>query len=779
MGGNGATSPASTTARRREASFTLRLGDDLIPAVKAGQFRITARQQIEGIDTGGHLRDAVRVFGVRAPQFLLPPDAVHAVNPAPQAAGDLGMTLPHATLNGRLLPWLRDIDPEWAGTGPVEPRAPWLALLVFASGELPGDPTALGETDPMTVQELLWPSSPEPGVLVPVIPQKQVEADPATECATIRIPGPVFAAVCPRHDELRHLAHVRTVRADTGLRGEEFAAGEFSVLVANRLPNPADGRHIAHLVSLEGCQAALDAATAEEPPDVRLVSLHHWSFDCVPDEGAGFAPRVHDLLFDDADGGRPRDLLLRLAVPAPAADPTQARVRERLEQGWVPLPYQVASGEQTYAWYRGPFTAAPAQPLPQPPEEGWTDAGQLLGYDPEWGVHDTGWASAWTLGRALGLADDDFGAGLSAWRSRARYRAAVVAQRLAAAGPDAGEAELARLAGPRPTDRTLEGLARTGAAERLIRALNDPPSARSARPAPVSARLAPAAPALHRVLTQDRARPVLRNALSAALDDEGERLAAWFARLRLLYDVPFAQLVPSEEMLPPESLRFFYVDHGWLTALQAGAASLGVTGAADMRLAALAAPWAGPATTPDASWPCAGLLIRSALTRECPELIVRGWQHGEPVALLRRSALENDVLLVLFDRVPDEVELSEPPEGLSFGIDPHPVDGVPVLNLRSLGAGEVPAGATLEEVYFPEEPGEHGIGDHLRPDDWGRRVLDLRPDDADGLLRGLRARLVAEGQPDRISPAVLALQLVNAPFRQKILTDLRSGGNPS
>ncbi|MGI5335987.1 hypothetical protein ACQEVS_00600 [Streptomyces sp. CA-181903] len=779
MGGNGATGPASTAAHRREASFTLRLGDDLIPAVKAGQFRITARQEIEGVDTGDHLRDAVREFEVRAPQFVLPPDTVHAVNPAPDAAGGLGTTLPHATLDGRLLPWLRDIDPEWVGTGPVEPRAPWLALLVFAAGELPGDPMAVGETDRMTVQDLLWPATPEPGVLVPAIPRRQVEADPATECATIRVPGAVFAAVRPRHDELRHLAHTRTVHADTGLRGEAFAAGEFSVIVANRLPNPGDGRHVVHLVSLEGCQAALDAAAGEEPPDVRLVSLHHWSFDCLPDEGAGFAPRVHDLLYDDdEDGGRPRDLLLRLPVPAPSEDSARARARERLEQGWVPLPYQVASGEETYAWYRGPFTATPAQPLPEPPEDGWTDAGRLLGYDPEWGVYDTGRASAWTLGRALALADDDFGAGLSAWRGRARHRAAVVAQRLAAAGPDAGEAELARLAGPRATDRALETLARAGAAERLIRALNDPPAARPARTAPTP-RPAPPARPLHRVLAQDRARPVLREALRTALDTDGERLAAWFARLRLLYDVPFAHLVPSEAMLPPESLRFFHVDHGWLTALQAGAESLGVTGVTDTHLAALAAPWAGATRTPDDSWPRAGLLIRSALIRECPELIVRGWQNGEPVTLLRRRALENDVLLVLFDRVPDEVELSEPPEGLSFGVDPHPVDGVPVLNLRSLGAGGVPAGTTLEGVYFPQEPGDHGIGAHLRPDPQGRRVLDLRPGDADGLLRGLTARLAEAGQPATASPAVLALQLVNAPFRQKILTDPLSGGSPS
>ncbi|MEE6265647.1 hypothetical protein V2E29_08315 [Streptomyces diastatochromogenes] len=42
-----------------------------------------------------------------------------------------------------------------------------------------------------------------------------------------------------------------------------------------------------------------------------------------------------------------------------------------------------------------------------------------------------------------------------------------------------------------------------------------------------------------------------------------------------------------------------------------------------------------------------------------------------PQGSLRPPERGPDVLLVLFDDVPDEVDLAEPPEGLSFGIDPH------------------------------------------------------------------------------------------------------------
>lgn len=34
----------------------------------------------------------------------------------------------------------------------------------------------------------------------------------------------------------------------------------------------------------------------------------------------------------------------------------------------------------------------------------------------------------------------------------------------------------------------------------------------------------------------------------------------WLTRLRLLEGVPFSYIVPSNEMLPNESIRFFHVD---------------------------------------------------------------------------------------------------------------------------------------------------------------------------------------------------------------------------
>ncbi|MFF4285615.1 hypothetical protein ACFY0R_09845 [Streptomyces sp. NPDC001633] len=789
--------------RSRTSGFVVHLTDDYVPAVPAGEFEIDAAQTISDIQDGGQIPGAVRLFEVRAPQFRLASGVVHAVNPAPEAEGDLGRVLAHVTLEGRILPWQRTIDPGELDTGPIEPRPPWLALLVFAAGELPGDQDAAGATDAMAISDLLWPAEAAPGEIRPAIPRAQVAEDPAAECRTIRVPGDVFAAICPREDELRHLAHVRSVREHSETLGEELTEGDFSVVISGRLPNPEGGRHVAHLVSLEGCREALAYAASAGPHerDVRLVSLHHWAFDALAEGGVGFVQRVHDLLFDDAADGAARDLLLRIPVPGPpdavgAGPDDQARQRatDRLAQGWVPLPYQVDSGEETYAWYRGPFTATPAHQLPEPPDGGWTTTGGLLAYDPDWAVFDTGWAVAWTVGRALALADDDFAARLGNWRDRARFRAAQLSQRLAAAPPDS---DAAASLGPRPRARALQKRVEDGTLERLIRELSEVRAAPE-RPRPVGSLAAdltqtgapPRQEPLHRVLTEALNGPgpgtasaphtqrltALRAALREALAEDGEKpLADWFARLRLLHGVPFSYLVPSETMLPPESLRFFHIDPGWLTALQAGAESVGATGEADRALAAFAAPWRSQVTAADDPGPCAGMLIRSALTRECPELRVQAWQGEETVGLLRRELLAGDILLVLFDRVPDAVELSEPPEGLSFGVDPHPVDGELVLNLRSLGGGNIPPGETLDGAYFPQEPGEHGLLAYLRPDPDGqrkRRVLHLRPAQPDALISALATRLREAGElSDRpLAPAPFALQLLNAPYRQMILT---------
>jgi hypothetical protein len=58
-------------------------------------------------------------------------------------------------------------------------------------------------------------------------------------------------------------------------------------------------------------------------------------------------------------------------------------------------------------------------------------------------------------------------------------------------------------------------------------------------------------------------------------------LRRFCARLRLLNGVPFSYLVPDAELLPIESIRFFYVDRAWTDALVQGVLSVGTITTAD------------------------------------------------------------------------------------------------------------------------------------------------------------------------------------------------------
>src|SRR5262249_38797758 len=58
-------------------------------------------------------------------------------------------------------------------------------------------------------------------------------------------------------------------------------------------------------------------------------------------------------------------------------------------------------------------------------------------------------------------------------------------------------------------------------------------------------------------------------------------LRRFMARLRLLHAVPFSYLVPDSDLLPIESIRFFYVDRAWTDALVQGALSVGTITTAD------------------------------------------------------------------------------------------------------------------------------------------------------------------------------------------------------
>lgn len=169
-------------------------------------------------------------------------------------------------------------------------------------------------------------------------------------------------------------------------------------------------------------------------------------------------------------------------------------------------------------------------------------------------------------------------------------------------------------------------------------------------------------------------------------------LRNWLGRLRLLYGVPFAYLIPHEKLLPQESIRFFYIDRNWTDRLVDGALSVGKTSTRDyahhhamndtlMRAADDEERYirsqlrdANPTHTTAPGGDLTGMLVRSKVVSGWPGLEVRAYK-GKPLdvnhrlLLLRMDRLAPDILFCLWNDIPTTVEIIEPREGIRFGVD--------------------------------------------------------------------------------------------------------------
>jgi hypothetical protein len=150
--------------------------------------------------------------------------------------------------------------------------------------------------------------------------------------------------------------------------------------------------------------------------------------------------------------------------------------------------------------------------------------------------------------------------------------------------------------------------------------------------------------------------PDISQNIAVAARDIPAEVTNWLGRLVLLYGVPFHYLIPAGEMLPRESIRFFFLDPIWIQYLVQGACSVGNTaygdtivdramntlvqpkpaenqqpGPANMAAAGvrdrLRQKYEGvalPEQGEDLAWPLTGFLLRSA--------VVDGWRGLEVMA---------------------------------------------------------------------------------------------------------------------------------------------------
>lgn len=445
------TNEESTTAK-----IDVTFYDNFVPALKAGEYTVTASQALTVDPTqtqkdGGDASipsaphpDVPQTFIVRGPRFALDPADIHRVFPPDNGVGAYEEYLPMIVFNKRALPWERELLLNVAD----KDTYPWVALLLFTDDELltpgaddaskppPGSQQNPTRTASFPLKDVM---QAPPGTLGPAIAPEDDEDPASIHCNVIEISVETFTGLMPTLNDLRFLAHARQVATDHKEPLKTKHEGWFSVVCGNRFPvTPAEGspgrRNIAHLVSLEGFEKYLgiDApANASALPSgasrVRLISLASWSFTCLPDPRENFRTLMLNLISEESEQGT--GLLLRMPLPEAMPEPypgAQTAVLTRLRNGYVPLSYATRSGEKTFAWYRGPLAPVVTENFlettgPDSPENLAVplNASQAMLYDPATGLFDHSYAVAFQTGRSLALASLPFATNLLQWRRAA------------------------------------------------------------------------------------------------------------------------------------------------------------------------------------------------------------------------------------------------------------------------------------------------------------------------------------------------------------------------
>lgn len=186
--------------------------------------------------------------------------------------------------------------------------------------------------------------------------------------------------------------------------------------------------------------------------------------------------------------------------------------------------------------------------------------------------------------------------------------------------------------------------------------------------------------------------PAQRESLLANAPSAPDRIHQWLADLVLLSGVPFDYLVPDQTMLPPTSLRFFFIDENWVERLIDGALSVGGrTGLDDLITTSLSTTFRQPVADAVAStvrqkqlgvadeelepeplnWPLTGFVLRSVVADHWKGVVVENTSADNPntsLSILRLDQPASGVVLGIFNGQLGSLTFKHPPETLHFGV---------------------------------------------------------------------------------------------------------------
>ncbi|HEY1199371.1 MAG TPA: hypothetical protein VGE79_00245, partial [Niastella sp.] len=154
-------------------------------------------------------------------------------------------------------------------------------------------------------------------------------------------------------------------------------------------------------------------------------------------------------------------------------------------------------------------------------------------------------------------------------------------------------------------------------------------------------------------------------------DPVPETVVHWLKELALLKGIPFNYLVPDEELLPAESIRFFRLDKAWMQALADGALSIGGLNIKDQELNSTIIAEENRL----ANKVVTGFIIRSEAVSGWPGMETEGFNDKDRLVILRNETLSANVRLCLFEGELKTLSLHLKPEVLHFGLDGDSVKG--------------------------------------------------------------------------------------------------------
>lgn len=246
------------------------------------------------------------------------------------------------------------------------------------------------------------------------------------------------------------------------------------------------------------------------------------------------------------------------------------------------------------------------------------------------------------------------------------------------------------------------------------------------------------------------------------------------SHLSLLYDVPFAYLVPAENMLKLHEIRFFWIDSNWVRIFLDGALSIGRNATIDdvndtvflkkiyenaiSRNVNIRRKLRGKdlLSGVDHFTPCTGFLLRSPL--------VEGWRGlefsafgdtagNETLHPLRLETLSQEILLGLYSGVIRRLDIKQPPEGFHYGFTKEETD-----KGRHLGKKAYKLKKCLRSI----EDGKLLPGKTIQIEERGNRVINFA-----AAARSIKNELFP-GTSEEPDSAHIALEMIQNPYMLNI-----------